>query len=556
MKQGFFKECLFNRIERNEVTFKSFLEETDALISIKRNNKIVTTFVVDHIDELLDYALFDSGASSKQTDLSKRAMKIIEANNIKIIYAISDSTRINSLARKVLCRYEDDLEKDQNDDNKHLSWDCTVSRFATILEKCFNKCPENINNFRFIPKFFKFCDNAMVSSFFDLIVSSAREEVKAYLRLIKFQDTVIDIITKWHNEANNSISIDGILSIYDIFIKYVSIMQADGCLPPSLIQFALEFLPTDDRKILAKQWKLANESIDSTNANDFSTLYMNALSTIKGEIDLSIDYDLEKEISYFPNNFQFFYKYQENALEFLGSLFSCYPSFASQVDGKLLIQTLVNIYEEFSASSFALSAVCTLMLILIEISDIQPYVIEIFIPVIIEKIKDEEETNFLSILNKPASLTADSIIENDSIIDDDENDSIISNDENDSKMSNDDIKEIANNAENNDTAKNIIDKSAKIIDSNKKCSVSVNQRAFTLEFAKQVIEMCSNNDELKARLEEWQDFLEVCLPVIRKISGIMSNDYGGMCIRPNIVRYPSIDTFKPINWNISVNNVI
>ena len=558
MKQSLFKDSLISRLGRNEMTFESFLTDAEVFLSIKRNNKIVTSFALDYVDKLLDYAIFGTEDDCKKQDLSNRAMKIITVNNSKLIYAISDGTKLTSLARKILNKHEDFIENSKSEVDK--KWNCVIGKFSTILETCFNKYPENISNFRFLLNFLPFCENIMISSFFKLIVVSKKEEVKSYLRLIKFQDEVIDIITKWHNGEDSGISTECILSIYSIFIKYVSNIVNDGCLSPGLVQFALEFLPTNDRKIIAKQWKLANEVIDTTNSNDFATLYLHALRAARGNIDIDINSDLEKEISYFPSNFPIFYKYQENALKFLSSLFSCFPSFASEIDGKQLIQALAYIYEKFPFSSFALSGVCTLMLILIEIGDIQNLVIDIFIPIIVEKFRedlndecvdtshnDDYSDGKIEFINSESASNPE---DSDNNIDSDENDSIIiddsviDNDENDSIIIEEDIE---------NSNKNEIDEIINIKNNDSRRTMSVNQRAFTLEFARQVIEMCMSNDELKEQVGLHQDFLEIFIPKVAKATSFLSNDYGGMCFMPNMVRYTNMDTLKPMDLSVSVN---
>ena len=126
----------------------------------------------------------------------------------------------------------------------------------------------------------------------------------------------------------------------------------------------------------------------------------------------------------------------------------------------------------------------------------------------------------------------------------DDNDSIINNEDNDSIINDDPVvKSNRKETEESMVAKN----------EDRSRNMSVNQRAFTLEFAKQVMEMCMSNDELKDQLSEQQDFLEVCIPRVLKASSFITNDYGGMCILPNMVRYSNMDSLKPINLNVSVN---
>lgn len=551
MKQNLFKDSLITRLGRNEMSFESFLTDGEVYLSIKRNNKIVTSYALDYIDKLLDYTVFGSDSDSNTRELSNKAMKIITANNNKIIYAISDDTKMATLARKILKKREELIE-DESFDKK---WNCILGKFSAILETCFNKYPENISNFRFLINFLQFCDNIMISSFFQLIVKSKREEVKSYLRLIKFQNQIIDLITKWHNGDNNDISTEGILSIYSIFNKYVENIVSDGCISPSLVQFALEFLPTNNPKIIAYQWELANNIIDTTNSSDFATLYPNALMAVKGNIELNNNPDLEKEISYFPANFPIFYAYQENALKFLSSLFSCNPSFASEIDGKQLVQALSYIYEKFPYSSVALSGVCTLMLILMKGTDIKNLVVDIFIPVIIEKIREDTRYEFQDITYSDEDSENDSKIEinNGETFNSKEEDSandnediIDSNDENDSII-------IEQNEEEEKEGEEETDKNLDIKNNDIKKDMSVNQRAFTLEFATQVMEMCMCNDDLKNKMSEYQDFLEVCIPKIVKVSSFISNDYGGMCFMPNMIRYSNMDTLKLMNLDVSVN---
>ena len=194
-------DSFLSRIKSEDLTFDEFLNAENLFDYIKRNHKEVTAYAVDNIDKVLDYAIFKiDPQTSLPTVLSQRSYKLISLSNPTIICAVSDGNEIIAIARRIIHEYTE-----QNNSDSNINWICAISRFSTIIETCLNKYPDSISNFYFLPKFLRFCGNPVLVSLFERIISSNLEDTKLFLRMIKFQDKLMDFITQWHNADSTDV---------------------------------------------------------------------------------------------------------------------------------------------------------------------------------------------------------------------------------------------------------------------------------------------------------------------------------------------------------------
>ena len=434
-KLNSFNEKLINKINENSVTIDDVLSHKNIIYSVKRQNKKITEFLINHIDEVLKIAtICDSNKSYNKTLI---ALQVINTtNNRNLILSICKSDFINELSN-LINTMDDDLKKD------------AFNRFASIIETSITKFPEFINNFHFIESWLSFCDEYEVFNLFDSLISIKSDDILSFFRSIKFENVAYDLIDKWY-DGNSQITTECIINIYKILFSYAKCLINDyDSIPPSLLPLGLSFFDHNNTKVLAYQWNLASVLVDKNNFKDFFTLYEKALTCIEVE------------------NHQFC-EFQVNALNFITTLLKNCNDFPCKVDGEILINYISDIYQNFPESSFALFSVMSFLSEAIVRKEFQQYIFDKIFPLMI------------SAISKQGNVT---------------------------------------------------------------------QKAFTLNFAKHLLEICKINISLTKELDKQHIFIDNFYPQILQEESLLNKDYGRL---NNTIQYSDIGALQPQIFHISV----
>ncbi|OHT15231.1 hypothetical protein TRFO_14254 [Tritrichomonas foetus] len=516
MKKSTLQNTFLSKLSRNEITIEEALIDESTVIGVRRQSKIIIPFIIQNISSILRIAV---DINSQFKHLSSKAMKIITTTNSgKLISAICDGKELNSIAKEIeMMDINDDLENhthftDDNrktesssnfeekseflfDENINYSTcynnrkNAIIGRFAEIVEACILKYPESIYGFHFLMKFLKYSDNYTIFSLFENLASSKKEEIVSFLKFVKFQDRIIDIISKWHR-GDDFISSDCAAALYQILIVFVdtsAIYQTS--FSPKLIQFSLDYFEHADSDVLAKQWKLAKTLVDASTVNDFATLYQTASISIEIISDTIFEYQINA-IDFIISLITFsspslFQRASSNQHKFSDDDENYQPietkefdenqqnDFLSSIDSDNLFSCATKIFESFPNSSIALATICDLMLTSIMTEELRNNVIEIFFPVIIEGCQSQ----------------------------------------------------------------------------------TVSQRAFSIQFVKQVFDMCRNsNKSLQDEIEKHPYFIEIGMPIVFANDSILHREYGEIIGISSIIGCSTLETLNPIPkaFNVSV----
>ncbi|OHT00341.1 hypothetical protein TRFO_08012 [Tritrichomonas foetus] len=509
-----FHDSILSRLARNELTIESFLQDRSAIIEVRRQNKIVTSFLLDYIDSLLKYAIDNSN------ELSQNAMKLIETRNPKIICAICDEDEINKLAAELIEKFKsqnnfmpnikninandkninvintydkninvinaydkninvinaydknisnNDVNNNINIDNEHFrkadyEMRSSIGRFATILEICIKKYPDCINNFD-LNQFLPLCENTSLFSLFESIIEANIDETRKYFKCVNIINSIIELLENWHQHDTDDHFEFGIsdfcaINLYHLLYLFAKKGVYEEMNSPKVLKFFLNYFHDSNESnseiyhlILSKKWKILIEMIDATNVNDFSSL-----------LEISLQHS---EIQ--SNKYE---EYQVDAMNFISSILNLMPSLTSSIDISALINNYTEVFRKFSNSSIVLSGLGTFLSCALEISDLHRQIYEIFLPAIINEFKNDEE--------------------------------------------------------------------------------NANIRAFTLDFGRRIILACDRDEELKEMFYANDDFRDYLIPMIEKANLIMkSNDSFKVA---KVVCCDTFETLNPssVNMNVSV----